>query len=202
MSASSFLVVGLGNPGERYANTRHNIGFYCADMLLSNFGGELFKQKWDALATRISIDGKIVYLIKPHTFMNKSGMSVVRFVDFYKIPLDHIFVIHDDLDMASGRLKLVKGGGTGGHNGIRSLVSSLGENGFFRLKVGIGRPGSWGTSEKMPVDKYVLASFSREEQSALIKRLDEAMPGIEMFFSQGSARAMNYLNSFREISTI
>ncbi len=174
MVTESFLVVGLGNPGERYAGTRHNIGFDCVDIL----------------------SGKV----KPHTFMNRSGISVVRFVDFYKFPLDHVLVIHDDLDMASGRLKLVKGGGAGGHNGIRSLVSSLGENGFFRLKIGIGRPGSWGTPEKMPVDKYVLTPFGSEEQSALKKRLDEAVSGLEMFFTEGPARAMNYLNSFREIS--
>lgn len=200
MVTESFLVVGLGNPGERYAGTRHNIGFDCVDILSGKNGGVFSKQKWDAVTARISSGGKDIHLVKPHTFMNRSGISVVRFVDFYKFPLDHVLVIHDDLDMASGRLKLVKGGGAGGHNGIRSLVSSLGENGFFRLKIGIGRPGSWGTPEKMPVDKYVLTPFGSEEQSALKKRLDEAVSGLEMFFTEGPARAMNYLNSFREIS--
>jgi PTH1 family peptidyl-tRNA hydrolase len=120
---------------------------------------------------------------------------VTRYVDFFKVPLTRIIVVHDDLDMKPGRLKLVSGGGTGGHNGIRSIVDHLGGNGFYRLKIGIGRPGSGDVHPDIPVDKYVLTSFQDDEMNVIQNRIKEILKGLELFFSDDVPGAMNFLNS-------
>jgi len=194
VTEETFLIAGLGNPGARYENTRHNVGFQIVDAIARKQKLSLDLTKWEADYCRVSLWGARVFLIKPQTFMNLSGKSVARFTDFFKISPDHILVIHDDIDMHSGRLKFVAGGGPGGHNGIRSLIQFLGTRDFFRLKYGIGRPGQDGIHAAIPVERFVLASFSDDELSLLNDRISVVMQGVEHFVVEGSQKAMNVLN--------
>ena len=197
MGTVPYILVGLGNPGDKYVQTRHNIGFDVIDAFADAYKTEIVTEKWDGLTTKIKHKDITVHLVKPMTYMNLSGKSVARYVDFFKVPPDNLLVVHDDLDMKPGRLKLVKGGGTGGHNGIRSIVSNIGSPEFYRLKIGIGRPGVGDAPEEMPVDRYVLTSFSRNEAKIFEERMVEILQGLEMFFSGEPSRAMNFLNSFK-----
>ncbi len=194
MTEETFLIAGLGNPGARYENTRHNVGFQIIDAIAREQKLSLNLTKWEADYCRASLWGARVFLIKPQTFMNLSGKSVARFADFFKINPGHILVIHDDIDMHSGRLKLVAGGGPGGHNGIRSLIQLLGTRDFFRLKYGIGRPGKDGIHAAIPVERFVLSSFSDEELSLLNERISVVMQGVDRFVAKGSQKAMDVLN--------
>ena len=197
MNENMFLVVGLGNPGNEYAATRHNAGFMVVDELARRFGVSVDHEKWQAYSAQLVLWGSRICLLKPDTFMNLSGKAVVRYVDFYKVRPEQILVVHDDLDMAPGRLKLVAGGGTGGHNGIRSLVEYLGTKDFLRLKLGIGRPGRLGHYSGMPVEKYVLAPFSPDERMLLEQRMDNIEKGLEYLVCDGIAKAMNLLNTIK-----
>ncbi len=197
MSDSDFLIVGLGNPGPQYKDTRHNVGFIAVDELARHWGDSLSSTKWDASFCRLSRWDVTMTLIKPMTFMNLSGRAVVEFANFYKISATNILVIHDDLDMHPGRLKLVRGGGAGGHNGIRSMTQSLGSNDFYRLKIGIGRPGKGGVHADFPVDKYVLSSMAGDELDLLYDRVDNIEDGLRLFVSEGPARAMSLINSIK-----
>lgn len=197
MASKTYILAGLGNPGEKYSGTRHNIGFEVADEVARSAGMPVSVQKWDALTAKVSFAGATVHIIKPMTYMNLSGKSVVKFMDFYKVPIDQLIVVHDDLDMKVGRLKLVHGGGTGGHNGIRSIVSSLGEKDFYRLKIGIGRPGSGSTPAEMSVEKYVLTKFAGEEKDHIHNRMSEITEGLGKYFQGDPSRSMNFLNSFK-----
>lgn len=197
MSLESYILVGLGNPGTQYSGTRHNIGFDVIDAVAARNSTEVTSQKWNGLTARISLGGAAVHLLKPVTFMNLSGKSVAKYMDFYKVPPQRLLVVHDDLDMKTGRLKLVCGGGTGGHNGIRSIVASTGSNGFYRLKIGIGRPGSDDVHSRIPIDRYVLTSFAAHETEIIEERMVEIVRGIETFIQGDVSRSMNFLNSFK-----
>ncbi len=197
MPSKTFILFGLGNPGSKYTGTRHNIGFDVIDEIARISSTDLTLQKWEARTAKVSLWGAVIHLVKPMTFMNRSGNSVARYIDFYKVPLSNILVVHDDLDMRTGRLKLVRGGGTGGHNGIRSIVSSTGVKDFFRLKIGIGRPGDGQTHEDMPVEKYVLTTFYNEEIELLRSRMINILEGLQIYFEKDAIQAMNYLNSFK-----
>ena len=197
MGEETFIIVGLGNPGDTYAGTRHNIGFMVVNELARRWNCAMCPGKWEASSVRISIFEKKVCLVKPLTYMNASGKAVVKFVDFYKTSLPHLLVIHDDLDMKPGRVKLIAGGGGGGHNGIRSLIEHLGGKDFFRLKIGIGKPGQGDSHANMPVEKYVLAPFSKEEQEMMMDRMDSLVQGIECLLQDNVSEAMNLLNSLK-----
>ena len=197
MEKRDFLVIGLGNPGEQYCSNRHNVGFLVVDELASRWNTLFSQEKWDASYVSLALDGKKVHLLKPLTYMNRSGRAVASFVRFFKMQPDQLLVIHDDLDMAPGRIKLVKGGGTGGHNGIRSLVDTLGTNDFYRLKVGIGRPGQGAVHSGFPVDKYVLSNFIEEELVVLQSRLDSLEDGIRTLLQGNPAKAMTRLNGLK-----
>jgi len=197
VAEETYLIVGLGNPGRDYEHTRHNVGFQVVDTMVRNEGEYLELNKWDALYCRISLWGGRLFFVKPQSFMNLSGRSVARFADFFKVSRDRILVIHDDIDMNPGRLKLVAGGGPGGHNGIRSIIQCLGTKDFFRLKYGVGRPGRNGVHADIPVDRYVLASLSSDEQELLDKRMSHLSSGVEAFVKAGSQQAMNIINSVK-----
>jgi PTH1 family peptidyl-tRNA hydrolase len=134
-------------------------------------------------------DGDTVICIKPLTFMNRSGMAIAPFLKFYQIPVDGLIVVHDDLDLPLGRLKFAAGGGHGGHNGIKSVMSSLGTRGFGRLKIGIGRP-----ENSMPVERYVLSSFGTEELTVLQDVIAKAVMGVDAWVTDGMERTMNFFN--------
>ncbi len=197
MGENRYLIVGLGNPGEAYQVTRHNAGFVVADELARRWGGVFALEKWQARAATATLRGCRVLVIKPSTFMNLSGRAVVQYAGFYRIAASNILVIHDDLDMAPGRLKLVAGGGAGGHNGIRSIVQCLATNDFPRLKIGIGRPGKDGVPADIPVERFVLSSMLKEEVEALAERMDCIDNGIQLFIEKGLQAAMNLINSCR-----
>ncbi|MCW5208934.1 aminoacyl-tRNA hydrolase, partial [Desulfobulbus sp. US1] len=154
----------------------------------------LNNEKWNGLFCSDRIEGQRVILLKPQTFMNKSGESVARFVNFHHIPLKNILVIHDDLDLAQGKIKVAAKGGTGGHNGIRSLIQHLGSPEFSRLKIGIGRPERDEKGRGVPVDRYVLGNFTDEELSLFNNRLALMHEAINLFLEQGVDKCMNMIN--------
>jgi len=197
MADNEFLFVGLGNPGKKYSDTRHNVGFLVVDEIARRWGETITSEKWEAQFCRLSRWGARLTLIKPMTYMNLSGKAVADFVNFYRIPIGNIVVIHDDLDMHPGRLKLVTGGGAGGHNGIRSITQHLGDNGFHRLKIGIGRPGKNGVHSDFPVDQYVLSAMSPEEVECMHDRISSIEDGLKFLVSDGPSRAMSLVNSIK-----
>lgn len=197
MADNEFIFVGLGNPGKKYSDTRHNVGFLVVDEMARRWGETITSEKWEAQFCRLSRWGARLTLIKPMTFMNLSGKAVAEFVNFYRIPIGNIVVIHDDLDMHPGRLKLVTGGGAGGHNGIRSITQHLGDNGFHRLKIGIGRPGKNGVHPDFPVDQYVLSAMSPEEVECMHDRISSIEDGLKFLVSDGPSRAMSLVNSIK-----
>lgn len=184
-----YLIVGLGNPGKDYAETRHNIGFRVIYELSKKHNISVAGIKHQALTGQGIINGKKVLLAQPQTYMNLSGRSVAPLLNFFKIPIENMIVIYDDLDLEPGKLRMRGTGGHGGHNGIRSLIDSLGTKDFPRLRIGIGHPG-----EVMPVHDYVLGRFFKEEQSAMEKAVRRACEGVELWLDLGLDRAMNQIN--------
>ncbi len=153
-----WLLVGLGNPGDKYEYNRHNIGFLAVDAIADTFGFPAYKKKYQGLMAEGNIEGEKVILLKPQTYMNNSGQSVGEAAKFYKIPLDRIAVFHDELDLAAGKIRTKKGGGNAGHNGLRSMDSHLNSNDYWRIRLGIGHPG-----DKAMVHNHVLSDFSKNE---------------------------------------
>jgi len=197
MEKQNCLIVGLGNPGDKYATSRHNIGFLIIDQLAKVWNGSLTQEKWDGFYTSFSLPQSKVFLVKPQTFMNRSGRSVSQYFRFFKIKPTRLLVIHDDLDMDVGRIKLVLGGGAGGHNGIKSITGSIGTKEYYRLKIGIGRPGKGGVHSEYPVEKYVLSSIDENEHEILQSRYNALVGGIESFLEDGPDKAMNLLNCLK-----
>jgi PTH1 family peptidyl-tRNA hydrolase len=197
MEKKDYIIVGLGNPGEQYCSTRHNVGFFIVDELARRWASVNFREKWHAHYLSLTVGEEKIHLVKPVTFMNRSGQAVGQFFRFYKGTPEQLLVIHDDLDMAPGRVKLVKGGGAGGHNGIKSLVETLGTKEFYRLKIGIGRPGNGVVHADFPVDKYVLSNFTSEELDLLQSRYETFENGVRLFLQGSPAKAMNMLNSLK-----
>jgi PTH1 family peptidyl-tRNA hydrolase len=184
------LVVGLGNPGAKYQDNRHNLGFMVADELLRRGGGPTTTDKFGASIGQVTVAGQRLIVCKPMQFMNVSGQAVASVARFWKIELDHIIVVHDELDIPFERLKLGSGGGPGGHNGVRSVISALGDPGFARVRIGIGRPApSWD-----PAD-YVLANFTRAEAALLPDIVGRAADAVEAIAAQGLTAAMNKFNT-------
>jgi PTH1 family peptidyl-tRNA hydrolase len=185
-----FLVVGLGNPGARYQATRHNAGFMVVDELASRAGAS-FRAKFSGEIAEIALASSRALLLKPSTFMNRSGESVQAVAAFYKIPLGSVFVVHDELDVPFGQLRLKQGGGDAGHNGLKSVTSHLGGAGYLRLRFGIGRPpAEFGGT---PAD-FVLEAFASAEKAALPELLKSAADAVELVASRGFAAAMNQVN--------
>jgi PTH1 family peptidyl-tRNA hydrolase len=183
------LVVGLGNPGEQYADNRHNLGFMVADELARRGRGAPPREKFGAALTEVAIGGHRLLLCKPLEFMNVSGQAVARVAAFWKVGLGETVVVHDELDVPFERLKLGMGGGPGGHNGVRSIIAALGDPGFARVRVGIGRPAPG----RDPA-AYVLSDFSRAEAAVLPELVGRAADAVETIVSDGLAAAMNRFN--------
>ncbi|HHE9450214.1 aminoacyl-tRNA hydrolase [Haemophilus influenzae] len=188
------LIVGLGNPGEKYADTRHNAGEWLIERLARRFNVSLNPEsKFFGKTARTLVNGKEVRLLVPTTFMNLSGKAVGALASFYRIKPEEILVIHDELDLSAGTAKLKQGGGHGGHNGLKDIVAQLGNNNnFYRLRIGIGHPG-----HRDLVAGYVLNKPSPADRDALEKVLDEATDCVEMIFKDGMVKATNRLNSFK-----
>src|SRR6185369_13569230 len=169
-----WLVVGLGNPGRQYAGNRHNIGFDVVAELASRAGAPPMREKFGAEIGEAKIRGERVLLCKPMEFMNVSGQAVARVAQFWKVPIERIVVVHDDLDLPFGRLKLGAGGGHGGNNGVRSVIAELGSADFLRVRFGVGRPPSGREAAG-----HVLADFSGAERALLPALRDEAADAVE-----------------------
>lgn len=180
------LIVGLGNPGKEYDNTRHNIGFMIIDNYLGNAN---WQKKFKGLYTSLAINNEKVYFLKPETFMNLSGESVREIVTFFKINPKDILVIHDDLDLELGRIRIKENSSDGGHNGIKSIISALGTKDFLRLKVGISHNKNYNTKD------YVLGHFSKEEQDIINKNYPVFNSVIDDFIKNiDSSKLMNTYN--------
>ncbi len=184
-----YLIAGLGNPGQKYDDTRHNIGFMFLDYLASEANDNFKDSKWEASVLKMNLWSQQMILVKPQTFMNLSGKAVGLIASYYQIEPEKIIVVHDDLDLDAGRIKVVFDRGHGGHNGIRSIIESLGTREFARLRIGIGRP-----PEKMKPSSFVLSRFSSEEMSDVQEGFVDMARAIRLIMEEGVVKAMNYMN--------
>ena len=184
-----WLVVGLGNPGQEYAGNRHNVGFDVVTELAARAKAPPLREKFGAEIGEVTIRGERVLLCKPMEFMNVSGQAVARVAKFWKVAPASIVVVHDDLDLPFGRLKLGAGGGHGGQNGVRSVIADLGSADFVRVRFGIGRPAPGGDAAN-----HVLADFSRAEQKELPDLRANAADAVEEILANGLPAAMNRFN--------
>jgi len=184
------LVVGLGNPGPRYADTRHNAGFMVVDALARG-GIAAFRSRFEGQYAELELGGEQVGLLKPATFMNESGRSVRAASSFLALAPESLLVVHDELDLGFGELRLKQGGGDGGHRGLRSISAELADPGYGRLRCGIGRPAP--DFDGGVVD-FVLQAFALEERSELASALERASEAVKFVISDGLSRAMNRTN--------
>jgi PTH1 family peptidyl-tRNA hydrolase len=187
-STLDLLVVGLGNPGREYERDRHNVGWQIVDELGRRHGAS-FKAKFSGRLAVIRVDDTRVALLKPETFMNESGRSVAAARSFFKVPLDQTLVVHDEVDLDTGRLQVRAGGGLAGHNGLRSIAGALGSQEFLRLRVGVGRPGR---GDPRPVADYVLSPFAPEDDGVAI--IVHAADAVELLATDGFQRAQSSFN--------
>ncbi len=183
------LIVGLGNPGDKYENTRHNVGFMVVQMLAEEAGIRLKNKGHQGLYGTGRVDGREVTLLLPQTFMNLSGASTGSACRSLGLAPEDLIVVHDDIDQSFGSLKLKSGGGHGGHNGIRNICQVLGHGDFLRVKVGVGRPAAGGD-----VARYVLSSFAAAEKKVLKTVLENSAMAIKTVLSHGEQVAMNEFN--------
>jgi PTH1 family peptidyl-tRNA hydrolase len=185
-----FLIVGLGNPGLIYRKNRHNVGFLTLDRLAARLGITFSRMEMKALVTKGEYERRRIVLAKPHTFMNLSGQAVGALLRFYQIPLDHLLVVYDDVDLPLGSLRLRPGGGSAGQKGMISIIERLDSQDFPRLRIGIGRPPG-----RMDPADYVLQDFSPSEKPTVEEFLSNAVEAILMFVAEGLDTAMNRFNA-------
>ncbi|TYB34102.1 MAG: aminoacyl-tRNA hydrolase [Flexistipes sinusarabici] len=184
------LVVGLGNPGIKYRNTRHNIGFMAADALISYYNVDMRGGFYSDYGDFV-IDGKKVFIQKPQTYMNLSGKAVAALASYYDIELENILVIYDDVDLPFGKLKIKRGGSSAGHKGLISIISCVGSEDFIRAKMGIGRP----ENPNIAVSDYVLGKFSRAESKNIEEFVDLCKNAVSCFIKEGIVSAMTKFNN-------
>jgi len=184
------LVVGLGNPGPAYAGNRHNVGFLVVDLLAERMSARFKSHRSRGEIVEGRLGGTRVVLAKPRSYMNESGGPVAALTDFFKVPLERLVVVHDELDLPYGGLRLKLGGGDNGHNGLKSVRRSLGSGEFHRVRLGIGRPPG-----RMDAAAYVLRDFSSVERKGLDLEVDRAADAVEALVSDGLERAQNAFNT-------
>jgi PTH1 family peptidyl-tRNA hydrolase len=184
------IIVGLGNPGPEHLVTRHNAGFWFVDLLARRHGGEFRDyRKFSGETARITLSEREIVLLKPTTYMNRSGLAVRQLSEFYKIAPEDILVAHDELDLPVGSVRLKQGGGHGGHNGLRDTIAHIGEA-FWRIRLGIGHPGN-----KAEVIDYVLTRAPRAEEDLILETVSTAADCMPLLLEQGAERAMTRLHS-------
>jgi peptidyl-tRNA hydrolase, PTH1 family len=182
---TTFLLIGLGNPGKDYAGNRHNVGFMAVEAIAKRCKFSAWSKKFRGQLAEGKIGEEKIFLLKPQTYMNLSGESAAECARFYKIPAEHIIAVHDELDLPLGKLRVKRGGGNGGHNGLRSLDQYLGEN-YLRVRVGIGHPG-----DKDAVTQYVLENFKKDEWPVTEMMVNEISRHIALLLSGDEAGFMN-----------
>jgi len=184
------VIVGLGNPGPEHLTTRHNAGFWFVDLLARRHGGEFRDyRKYSGETARITVSQQDLILLKPTTYMNRSGLSIRQLSDFFKVAADDILVAHDELDLPVGSVRLKHGGGHGGHNGLRDTIAHIGDS-FWRLRLGVGHPGN-----KAEVIDYVLSRAPRAEEDLILEAVNTAADTLPLLLEQGAERAMTKLHS-------
>ncbi len=188
-SETSFLLIGLGNPGREYQNNRHNFGFMLMDRIAVRINARGLKVQSKAIVTSGIYQDRKLILAKPQTYMNLSGQAIQGLANFYKLPLENLLVAHDDLDIPFGTIRMRPGGGPGGQKGVASTIAQLGTKDFARLRLGIGRPPG-----KMDPSAFVLQNFSRDESKILSEILDHAAEAALEFVMNGLDKAMNKYN--------
>ncbi len=193
MTSKIKLIAGLGNPGQEYQQTRHNAGFWCLDLLADKYQANFkLQSKFQSEIAQASINDNDVWLLKPQTFMNNSGRAVQAAMSFYKIKMEEILVIHDEIDLSPGTARFKSGGGHGGQNGLRDIISCLGGNGFSRLRIGVGHPG-----DKHKVANYVLGRASHDEQDLIDIAVHHTVDNIPLFVAGEQQKAMNALHTVK-----
>lgn len=190
-----FLIVGLGNPGKEYENTRHNIGFEVIDYIANKYNIELNRVKFKGIYGEGFIQNKKVILLKPSTYMNLSGESIREVITFYKLTEDEVIVLYDDISLEIGRLRIREKGSAGGHNGIKSIIANLSTDIFPRIKIGVGQP-------KGDLVSHVLGKFNKEEKSVLKESMEASALAVEIILKENTKEAMNKLNGFKAITSI
>ena len=186
----NFLIAGLGNPGDKYKNNRHNIGFQIINTYLTYFSQNKFVDKFDSEYTSINFRENKLHLLKPKTFMNESGKAINKCISFFKIPLENLIVIYDEMDLSTGNVRIKFGGGSAGHNGVKSIISCLGSEKFTRIRIGIGKP-----INKEKINSYVLSNFSNNELNLFNEIKTNIKYIIEDIVLKGLPFAMNKFNS-------
>ena len=190
-----FIIVGLGNIGEQYANTRHNIGFDSVDYIANKYNIDINRKKFKGVYGEGFIEGEKVILIKPSTFMNLSGECVREILDFYKLTNEDIIVLYDDISLDVGKIRIREKGSAGGHNGIKNIISHLGTDKFSRIKIGVGQP-------KGDLINHVLGNFSKEEREVLEESLDVTKLAVDEIIKSNISSAMNKYNGFKAKKSI
>ena len=189
-SSNRWLIVGLGNPGPEYAKTRHNVGFRCLDLLAEKLGVRVDKAKFQGLYGQTDYHGNRLYLLKPLTYMNLSGRSVLQLSAFFQVPPQRIIVLFDDISLEPGRLRVRPNGSAGGHNGIKSIIAELGSQEFPRVKLGVGAK----PHPDFDLAAWVLSTFSAQEEKALSLSLENGAQAALTIIDQGTAAAANNFN--------
>jgi PTH1 family peptidyl-tRNA hydrolase len=185
-----WLIAGLGNPGAKYLLTRHNIGFMAVDHFISSAGSPPRREEKNSEVWRFKMENQELLFVKPQTFMNNSGEPIRALMDFYKIGIENLIVIHDDIDQGFGAIKIQKNRGAGGHNGLKSINEQLGSMDYLRLKLGVGRP----TIPQMDVASHVLQNFAAEEQTQILPFLNVASDALESLLFEGPEKAATQFN--------
>jgi len=190
MATNLSIIAGLGNPEERYARTLHNAGFWFVDTLAKKYGGDFrYEKKFDAEYCRVSLRGDDIWLVKPQSYMNLSGGPIRGMLDYYRLRPEHLLVAHDEIDLPPGTIRFKKGGGHGGHNGIRDVIRHCGAE-FMRLRIGVGHPGT--SSE---VTNYVLKRGAGDVEAAVERTIDDAIAVLPTLIDDGLNAAMKELHT-------
>ena len=186
----AYMIVGLGNPGAEYAHTRHNVGFRVSDLLAQRLGVKIDRLKFQALTRPCEYRGRRILLVQPQTYMNLSGAAVGALASYYKIPPEKILVIFDDISLPVGRIRLRQEGSAGGHNGVKSIIRSLGSEQFPRIKVGVGEK----PHPDYDLADWVLSKFSAQEEKALAPAVEHAVDAALLFLDEGYQKAASAYN--------
>ncbi len=187
------IIAGLGNPGAEYAQTKHNVGFMLVGALAERLNAPAWKEDFFSAITEVRIGGEKVFLVKPLTYMNNSGEALGPMLSYYKIDADELVVVHDDMDIPAGTVRIRKKGGSGGHNGIKSILAHVGSEDFARVRIGIGRPPAGWT-----VINHVLAPFASEDAPKIHTAIDYLLPAVECIVTDGVDFAMNKYNPHKK----
>ena len=187
------MIAGLGNPGAEYAQTKHNVGFMLVDALADRLNAPAWKEDFFSAVTEVRIGGEKVFLVKPLTYMNNSGEAVGPMLSYYKMTADDLTVVHDDMDIPAGTVRIRKKGSSGGHNGIKSIIAHVGGENFARVRIGVGRPPAGWT-----VINHVLAPFLAEDAPKIREAIGYLLPAVECIVTDGVDLAMNRYNPHKK----